>query len=172
MTALVRVLLGVTLLVPVTAAGACRRDHAGPLPSPDDAGAAPLPSGLSGTGLTATYARLTSDRGDGSRCFHLVRLLPGGHAELGQGCSPDGPEAVAVDEQAWSGQPRSGDYGYASGALALRIVGWDPLAEEIVVEEHTATYCADQLDVRATDGGAMRTYQLVAGTAPPDAVPC
>ncbi|HWL42342.1 MAG TPA: hypothetical protein VNQ73_05315 [Ilumatobacter sp.] len=156
--------LAVVAGVLATSAGACQRKQPEPTPAPAELGARSLPEGAATTGLDATYAVLTAtDRGE---CFHLVRLAADGTADTGQGCSPDGVTAVLAAEVTWTGEPRTGDYAWRAGELTVRVVGWDPLAEQFELTEYAATYCGETLVVENS------TYALASGATPPDATPC
>jgi hypothetical protein len=158
----------------VTSAGACQRELEGPLPSPEELGAGRFPEAATVGGLDATYARLAREEPDGEQCFTLLRVDPAGVARLGTGCSSDGVEALVADEDVWTVQERLGDYAYGGERVWLRIVEWDPLAEEVVLDQVELAACGTEL--RPTEAPepflVVHPYRLVTGDPPPDAPPC
>lgn len=170
-------LLGVVAAVLVTGAGACNPSHDGPLPSPDEAGAEPLPDGAVTEGLDAVYAQLSDTEGDGTRCYHLYRLQPDGEARYANACSKDGPYAAASARGAWSTDPDYayvGDYGYLDGRIWIRLVSWDFIPGDYALSRLERRYCDTELP-RIEPPPPNRTEHplvLVAGSGPPDAEPC
>jgi hypothetical protein len=158
----------------VTTAGACQREPEGPLPTPDAMGARPFPDGATVGGLQATYARLTREEPDGEQCFRLLRLATTGEATLGDGCSREGVGALAADQDVWLAWERLGDYAHRDGRVWVRIVAWDALAEEFVLDEFELASCGDEL--RTTEETrpflVVHPYRLVTGVAPPQTTGC
>jgi hypothetical protein len=144
------------------------------LPSPQAMGAPRFPEGASVGGLDATYARLTSKERDGTRCFHLIRLSVGGEAQLSQGCAVERVEALVSDDRVWSDREHLGDYAHRDGRIWLRIVHWDPLAEEHILGAYELVSCGGEL--RSTQEpsrfSVVHPYTLLSGTAAPDASTC
>jgi hypothetical protein len=164
--------LGIVVALFVTTAGACQREYEGRLPSPDEMGARRFPEGARTDGLDATYARLTREERDGEQCFHLIRLTARGEALLSRGCSTAGVGAILSDDRTWSRREYLGDYAHRGELLWLRIVSWDPLAEEFLLESFELTACDAEL--RSTNKPApfmvVHPYMLVAGTGHPGAL--
>lgn len=161
----------------VTAAGACNPSHDGPLPSPDEAGAPPLPDGVVTGGLDAIYAQLSASEQDGTRCYHLYRLLPEGEARYANACSEDGPYAAASNARTWTTDPdyaHVGDYGYLDGRLWIRLVSWDFITADYDVSMVERLYCATELRSPQPPPAnrVVHPLELVAGAGPPDAEPC
>lgn len=170
----------VVVAIVVSSAGACQQEWDGPLPPPDDVGAAPLPEGTTRSGLDAVYATLTDTtrlveggRRLEERCYFLLRLRPDGAAETSDVCTTsDDLGAIAVGEEPWTRTLSTGDYGYGGEVLHLRLVSWDVIAEELEVSTGERAYCADGLWGTDFRGERAVTTRLVAGEPPPDARSC
>lgn len=165
----------VAVIVLVTSAGACQRDFDGELSPPDELGAAAFPAGARTDGLTAVYADFTGDGAEGTQCHRLHRLEADGTAQAASVCSSEPIDAVAAAVETWERKAEMGDYAFQDGWLWIRTVTWDGLAEELVLTEIDASYCGSELrHERPLTGGGVTdvVLDLVAGAAPPDAVPC
>jgi hypothetical protein len=171
---------GVLVTVLVTSAGACQQDRDGPLPTPDEIGAAPFPDGAVVGGLDAVYATLVDTvrlREDGRpferQCYSLLRLREDGVAETSQACTTTGDitESAAADAT-WEQPYFVGDYAVADGMVWTRMVDWDFIVEELELVENTTPYCVDGLYGRTFTGDVAVTARLVVGDPPPDAPPC
>ena len=158
----------------MTTAGACQQEYEGELPAPEEMDAQPFPAGAVTGGVDAIYARLTRDEQDGTQCFHLIRLTSEGEAQVGGGCSTDGVDEVVVDERTWSSREYLGDYAHRDGRLWLRIVSWDSLKEQLVLDE--SEYISCDAELRSTEDQPaniiVHPYALAAGSVPPATPPC
>lgn len=172
--------LAVCGVIVVTSAGACQQDWDGPLPAPEEIGAAPFPVDAVVGGLDAVYATLvdTTRLREGGRdvvrqCYSLLRLRPDGVAETSDACTEDGDigePAVAADT--WIRTTFVGDYARLGGELTVRMVDWDFISEEFELVEFSVEYCRDGFYGRTSAGDRGVTTQLVVGDPPPDAPRC
>lgn len=161
--------LAVALIVLVTSAGACRQQLDGPVPTPIEYGAEALPAGSTTSGVDAVYVRPV-----GEQCDRLVRLRPDGTALTVERCFVSDVAAWASDAGTWTVE-QAGDYAYRDGRLVVRVVEWEPIAAELVLHEWDVSYCATGLqgeERQPPRGPVTVEYELLTGSAPPDAAPC
>lgn len=164
----------------LTSAGACQQDWDGPLPPPEDVGAAPFPDGAVVGGLDAVYATLTDTTRlrEGGRdvvrqCYWLLRLRPDGVADTSTACTEDGDiSGPAGAADTWDRRGAVGDYAHGDGVLAVRLVDWDFIVEELELTQWALEYCADGWYGRNSSGERVVTARLVIGEPPADAPPC
>jgi len=150
----------VAVAVIVATAGACQQEWDGPLPPPDELDARPLPEQPGG--VDAVYAAPTGPGANGEQCYRVLTFTSEGRSTQSSTCTAE-PVGRVLDSL---GDPIAiGDYSHRDGDVRVRLVSWDPLAEELVLDEFDATLCGAELR-------AGSVYELVDGAPPPGTPPC
>jgi hypothetical protein len=161
----------------VATGGACSPSRDGPLPSPDELGAAPFGPGASVGGVDATYVISEDESAErDSPCYGLLRLTADGEARMALGCSGRGPESAADQTSTWDADEVDvGDYAIEGDRWSLRMVGWDSLTTEDYLYTLDGVGCGDRLILRNPEfrnARGLREYRLLVGAPPVQAEPC